>query len=547
MSSRILPALRPCRGSLVSRFALACIAGAALALGLSVADATANTLAMSDGEFRFAWSRLSWTTSISRTTCSVTLEGSLHDTRFTKEVGQLIGHITSATVGECSGGSATLLRETLPWHLTYEGFSGRLPEITAIAVEIKGLSVLFSTGFGNCLFETSAEEPAGGILTTSEGVITEYVSEEESEIDLDTPTFLCEIAGDSTFSGTAEVSNGSEEALAVTLSDVPDRDAGVLTASPSSVSVEALEESERFTVTNTGSGDHPQPVTIDGITYSGINVESPEFEVSSPGCPGTLAHRGSCVYTVMVNGRPVTEGRVIFEYDNGVGGNARTTVEVDIAGEDDEARLEATPTGVTIEALEQSGIVAMRNNGGGDTATIDNVTVATTDSESPEFTVITSACRSTLADDETCHYLISVNSRPERAGSITVEYDDGDGGARRLVIEVDIAGPDPAELRAEPTEVVIERLESNDSFVLRNISPDTAAVVNEAILSADDRERPEFSVTGIGCPEIYVAGASCTYVVSVNSRPETDGTYTIEYDDGAGEDREVTVRVAIES
>lgn len=520
----------------------------ASALSLAVSTASANTLGVNEQDFTIEWSPLNWIAAGTTSSCDVTLNGSFHEVAIEKVEEALLGVITGASIANCQeGAAATILTGDLPWHVVYFEFEGVLPNIEAIAVGISGIALRLDPAgiIPACLFATEAAEPFVGIAELEEGVASTLTADETASIDLES-RFLCDLAGDLEFSGAGVLAGVEEERLEIFLEGAPppERDGAVLSPTPERVVITEVEESDRFTVRNIGD----ETGTIDRTSLTGVDVERPEFELSSPGCSSTLAVSASCTYTIAVNERPLREAGVTIYYDDGVNPEQRTvSIPVEIQGGDREARLVAAPTSVTIDALEQNDIVEIRNEGGGLSATIDRVTTTTTDTESPEFTVATTGCEERLADDEACHYLISVNSRPEANGRITVEYDDGTGAERTLTIEVDVVGPDPAELEADPTEVVIERLESNDSFVLRNISPDTAALVNRATLTSDDTERPEFSVTGIGCPEIYVAGASCTYVVSVNSRPETDGRYTIEFDDGAGGDRAVSVNVDIAS
>lgn len=100
--------------------------------------------------------------------CPLTLEGSFHERTLAKTIGSLIGYITRASLNEglCTGGGATYLRETLPWHVRYAGFAGALPNVTAITTQIIGLSFIqrqpeiFEV---RCLYRTSSTNPGVGI------------------------------------------------------------------------------------------------------------------------------------------------------------------------------------------------------------------------------------------------------------------------------------------------------------------------------------------------------------------------------------------------
>ena len=517
------------------------------------ASASANYLSVSEDQFELRFSAVELIPSAgSVLRCPVTLAGSFHERVIEKVEGSLIGHVDEAVIrggggaGECTGGTATFLSGSLPWHVTYDGFTGELPNIESVRLSLYGFAFEIINALGlNCLARTTLENPLAAELVLSESGQAPLIAlDETSSIPAPGGDGSCAFFGvEFRPRASGGVEDRREGLLFVELSEIPPTPPPEpnLETDPTSVVVERGEASDTFTLRNVGN----QMATLSEPQLEGVNREAPEFSVSSSGCGSTLAEGASCTYTIRPLSRPLEGGRVTVPYE----GDERHAVEiaVELQGEDIEAVLTAEPSSATIEALEQNDIVEIANLRNGLTATIDRVTTTTTDTESPEFSVVTTGCRERLALNERCHYLISVNSRPETSGRITVEYDDGTGASRRLVIEVDIVGPDPGELQATPTRVDIERLESNDSFVIRNISPDTAVVVDRPTLVADDRERPEFSVTGIGCPEIFIAGASCTYIVSVNSRPEADGTYTLEYDDGAGGNRRVTVDVDIAS
>ena len=66
------------------------------------------------------------------------VSGSFHARTITKTVGSLIGYITEASSTNCSFGSATLNRASLPWHLRYRSFSGTLPNITGRSETVAG-------------------------------------------------------------------------------------------------------------------------------------------------------------------------------------------------------------------------------------------------------------------------------------------------------------------------------------------------------------------------------------------------------------------------
>jgi len=160
------------------------------ALAVAVATASAGRFQFSGAErgFRLVWPTfnisMSWNNNPRATTCPLTLEGSFHATTMRKVIMTLIGYITRASMPEasCTVGPtefpvrATLLRETLPWHVRYAAFAGTLPTITSMKLQFTGVSIFIhenSVVEWSCLYRTNAEAPmqyqfvreAGGAIT----------------------------------------------------------------------------------------------------------------------------------------------------------------------------------------------------------------------------------------------------------------------------------------------------------------------------------------------------------------------------------------------
>jgi len=140
---------------------------AALLMATAVGIASAGRLSFSHAELvqaRFAAIRFQ-IAGITGAECPVTLESSFHRTTFVKTVGALVGYVTRASIGRCITGSASILSETLPWHLQYGGFNEVLPRPRPIN-NLIGLSFRISNALtGACLAKTTATEP---IVTISE-------------------------------------------------------------------------------------------------------------------------------------------------------------------------------------------------------------------------------------------------------------------------------------------------------------------------------------------------------------------------------------------
>jgi hypothetical protein len=153
---------------------------ASLLMGLAVSSATAGRLSVSNTKFRVTWAALKFDglEFESPVICPVTFEGSFHSATIRKTRGALIGAVTRAIVNgaepPCEGGRATILQESLPWHVTYESFGGTLPRIREVTLLLRRYEfrVEIFIGFGNiaCLYldQNRPEENLAGSLTVNE-------------------------------------------------------------------------------------------------------------------------------------------------------------------------------------------------------------------------------------------------------------------------------------------------------------------------------------------------------------------------------------------
>ncbi len=146
-------------------------AGAMLLLAALVSSASANRLSDSTTTLRATWTTAEFSGGFGTIRCALTVEGSLHSRTFTKTAGALVGYVTSASVGACSQGSATILAATLPWHARYASFTGTLPSITSTTANIVGVAFdIREPVFGiSCLALSTAAEPATGVLNREAG------------------------------------------------------------------------------------------------------------------------------------------------------------------------------------------------------------------------------------------------------------------------------------------------------------------------------------------------------------------------------------------
>jgi hypothetical protein len=150
-----------------AKLALAALA-AALMLASAVSTASARSLSTSNQNIRATWRSLEFRSPIVTIRCPVTLEGSFHARTIQKMARTLIGAITAATVnqGACTNGRGIAFNgrepygggtapQTLPWHLTYEAFTGTLPNITSIIILLSRFR--FGIEAGGCRAQYGSE------------------------------------------------------------------------------------------------------------------------------------------------------------------------------------------------------------------------------------------------------------------------------------------------------------------------------------------------------------------------------------------------------
>jgi hypothetical protein len=183
--------------------------GAALLCGVVAVNSSATRLSVSERSFKDVWTPLTAGLVPNMEveeeveevliSCNVTMEGSLHSGTIAKVARSLIGYVARATVDarSCSeargmGGTFTFLSGTLPWHITYTGFSGTLPLINDVRVSFIGMALGISSLLLNCLTASTVANPAGWVLTREpRGAISGFGA--DAGIILPTPTgFGCE-------------------------------------------------------------------------------------------------------------------------------------------------------------------------------------------------------------------------------------------------------------------------------------------------------------------------------------------------------------------
>ncbi len=133
---------------------------AALALAAFVANASASTFTVVERAIKATSATVSFESQETTVRCPITLEGSFSSGTFEKTAGARIGSIGRASLGECTGGTARVLTEALPWSILYSSFTGTLPVTTSTIVDVTGAAFQITpTGFPTCLARTTERSP----------------------------------------------------------------------------------------------------------------------------------------------------------------------------------------------------------------------------------------------------------------------------------------------------------------------------------------------------------------------------------------------------
>jgi hypothetical protein len=178
---------------------------AALVMWVFVGSAAARSLEITHSEkgWQIAWSPLRLEAAEAAISCFVTFEGSFERSSYAKVAGTRIGRVTEAIVanGGCESGHMTILRETLPWEVAYNSFTGTLPVITSLRLNIYRASITAEAGAFSCLFRNEVNRPFRAIgEMASGGAVTSFRADETAAIET-TGGFLCEARGAGHFSG----------------------------------------------------------------------------------------------------------------------------------------------------------------------------------------------------------------------------------------------------------------------------------------------------------------------------------------------------------
>jgi hypothetical protein len=206
-----------------AKFMLAAAVAAAV-LGAIVSTTSANRIAISEQTFRATWSRIRFI-GFAMIDCHLTIEGSFHSRTGSKIAENLVGYITRSMLAEtqCTGGSARILAETLPFHIRYGGFEGTLPTITGFTLKIIGSKFLVQVAGiapAKCLYTSSATSPLKDVVkrNTATGVAESIRVEEPTQIPFTSGTALFACGNSASLEGiTTSVATPGSGSILVTL------------------------------------------------------------------------------------------------------------------------------------------------------------------------------------------------------------------------------------------------------------------------------------------------------------------------------------------
>jgi hypothetical protein len=196
---------------------------ATLTLSFAVGTATAGRLRTSDTDIYVIWDELSERLTLGgelETECSVTLLGQVDTSTITK-IKEKKGDIDHTEIAGCEPAPVVALDETLPWEVTYQSFTGRLPTIVTVRLLlIRAAFLVEFGGFAECLVTTTALNPAAAeAIIGAGGSATGLDADQDETIpftDLPPFSFLCD-GQEGNFDGTADGENGEGADIDITL------------------------------------------------------------------------------------------------------------------------------------------------------------------------------------------------------------------------------------------------------------------------------------------------------------------------------------------
>ncbi|HMI90650.1 MAG TPA: hypothetical protein VK509_04765 [Polyangiales bacterium] len=194
----------------------------ALTLGIAAVGASANRLSINEDDVEIKWPEtadLNFTAGGNTFECSVTLLGSFHSRTLRKVVGLLVGTVRHAVIGDCDNGTV-IIDTRPPWHVRYVNFTGALPNLTGATFQLTGQRYTITQEAAGATCITVANSPANGRVNVGAGgALAGFTALTTPTIPIDDVggSFLCDLAGSLSFSGTGQVTDLDGDVLTVRL------------------------------------------------------------------------------------------------------------------------------------------------------------------------------------------------------------------------------------------------------------------------------------------------------------------------------------------
>jgi len=190
-----------------------------LASAIAASTASAGRISVNVSAIEVLFSALKARAGAFEVSCPTTLGGTFGSAVISKLSRIRWGVVYNASLAEasCTGGSATVLTESLPWEIQYSSFSGVLPIIERISTSVVNAAWEVLINSIKCYLHTTASSPAKlRFVVESGGAVTGYEAEPNARIPL-TGEALCAFAGEASLSGVGTVRESRGAPIRITL------------------------------------------------------------------------------------------------------------------------------------------------------------------------------------------------------------------------------------------------------------------------------------------------------------------------------------------
>jgi hypothetical protein len=200
------------------RRTVGCIAGITVALMLCATQASASSLSLTERLVEIYFREVVLEGAGTQTLrCALNLRATLSSGTFAKVREGVIGGVYGAA-GWCNSGDIVALGATLPWRISYVSFTGTLPNISQIALQLdNGGFTANETNGRPCLFEFTRTNGFVFSVEVRSGAISNVVTNERAQVRKESEAPV-ECRGERIFRGTGELHTSVGATSSVTLS-----------------------------------------------------------------------------------------------------------------------------------------------------------------------------------------------------------------------------------------------------------------------------------------------------------------------------------------